>query len=56
MLLKKFAVKNYKNFKEEFVLDLGDVRDYKFNKDSIKNNVVKTHTFHLAVLMGALTN
>ena len=42
MLLKKFAVKNYKNFKEEFVLDLGDVRDYKFNKDSIKNNVVKT--------------
>lgn len=42
MLLKKFAVKNYKNFKGEFTLDLGDVRDYKFNKASIKNNVVKT--------------
>lgn len=42
MLLKKFSVKNYKNFKDEFTLDLGDVRDYKFNKDSIKENVVKT--------------
>ena len=42
MLLKKFTVKNYKNFQKEFTLDLGDVRDYKFNVNSIKSNIVKT--------------
>lgn len=42
MLLKNFSVKNYKNFKEKFTLDLADIRDYKFNRESIKDNIVKT--------------
>lgn len=42
MLLERFAVQNYKNFKEKFILDLADVRDYKFNIESTTNGVVKT--------------
>lgn len=42
MLLERFSVQNYKNFKDEFVLNLADVRDYKFNKESTNDGVVKT--------------
>ena len=42
MLLEKFSVKNYKNFKDWFVLNLSDIRDYKFNKESTLNGLVKT--------------
>ncbi|WP_299448249.1 ATP-binding protein [uncultured Phascolarctobacterium sp.] len=42
MLLEKFSVENYKNFQHRFELDLSDVRDYKFNKESIIDGVVKT--------------
>ena len=42
MLLKSFSVQNYKNFKEKFVLNLADVRDYKFNKESTIDGFVKT--------------
>lgn len=42
MLLESFAVQNYKNFKDKFILNLADVRDYKFNKESTVDGVVKT--------------
>ena len=39
-MLKKFSVKNFKNFKEKLVLDLSKVRDYEFNQHLIKNNLI----------------
>ena len=42
MYLKKFEVKNFKNFKREFTFDLSDVRDYTFNRDCVTNDVIKT--------------
>lgn len=40
-MLRKFEVCGYKNFGERFVLDLTDIRDYKFNTQYIKNNLIK---------------
>ena len=39
-MLKRFSVKNFKNFKNELVLDLSKVRDYEFNKELISNGLV----------------
>jgi len=39
-MIKKFSVKNFKNFKEELVLDFSKIRDYEFNQNLIKNNIV----------------
>lgn len=39
-MLKKFTLKNYKNFKEELVLDLDKVAGYKFNTDCVINNTI----------------
>ena len=39
-MLVKFSVKNYKNFKNEIVLDFNTKRDYQFNKKCIKNNLL----------------
>lgn len=39
-MLKKFKVKNYKNFKEELSLDFTEKHDYKFNEYCIKNNII----------------
>ena len=39
-MLKKFSVKNFKNFKDKLVLDLSKVRDYEFNEHLIKNNLI----------------
>lgn len=39
-MLKKFEVKGYKNFKDNFILDFSDVRDYDFNKQCIQNNLI----------------
>ena len=39
-MLKKFTLKNYKNFKDELVLDLDKVAGYKFNVDCIMNNTI----------------
>lgn len=39
-MLKRFEVKGYKNFKDKFVLDFSDIRDYKFSKKCIKNNLL----------------
>ena len=39
-MLKKFSVKNFKNFKEKLVLDFSKVRDYSFNQYLIKDNLI----------------
>ncbi len=39
-MIKKFSVKNFKNFQDELVLDFSKVRDYEFNKSLIKNGLV----------------
>lgn len=39
-MLKKFSVRNFKNFKETFTLDFSDVHDYQFNKQCIKNGIL----------------
>ncbi len=39
-MLKKFTVRNFKNFKETLVLDFGKVGGYKFNKECIQNGII----------------
>ena len=39
-MLKRFTVKNFKNFKNKITLDLTS-SNYEFNNKSISNNVVK---------------
>ncbi len=39
-MLEKFSVKNYKNFKDEIVLDFRIKHDYKFNRKCITNNLL----------------
>lgn len=39
-MIKKFSVKNFKNFKEKIVLDFSKVHDYEFNKHLIKNDLI----------------
>ena len=41
MRLKRFEVKNYKNFKDTFVMDFSKIHDYLFNKDCIKGKFIK---------------
>lgn len=41
-MLKTFKVKNYKNFKDELVLDFSDKKDYKFNQYAIRNDLLNT--------------
>lgn len=41
-MLAKFTVKNFKNFKESFTLDLTQTKQYSFSKDCVKNDIVKT--------------
>ena len=39
-MLKKFELKNYKNFKETIVIDFGKVGGYQFSTDCITNNTI----------------
>jgi AAA15 family ATPase/GTPase len=39
-MLKKFTVKNFKNFEKEFVFDLSNTKNYEFNTDCVKNGIV----------------
>lgn len=41
-MLLKFSVENYKSFNKKITLDLTKSRDYDFNKEAIKDGVVKT--------------
>lgn len=40
LMIKKFSVKNFKNFGKEVELDFSKVRDYEFNKNLIRNNLM----------------
>ncbi len=39
-MLKQFILKNYKNFKNELILDFGKVAGYKFNSNCIANDTI----------------
>lgn len=39
-MLKKFKVNNFKNFKDDLVVDFNNTRDYDFNKNLIKNDLI----------------
>lgn len=39
-MLQKFSVSNFKNFRQNFELDLSKVKGYQFNERSIRNNLV----------------
>lgn len=39
-MLKSFSVKNYKNFKDELKISFDNVRDYNYNQNCIKDNIL----------------
>ncbi len=39
-MLRRFEVKNFKNFNDWFILDLSDVKSYEFNPECIENDMV----------------
>ncbi len=39
-MLTKFEVKNFKNFKDNFVFDFTKTKNYNFNKECVKNGIV----------------
>lgn len=41
-MLKLFETTGFKNFDNKIILDFSDVRDYKFNSDCIKENLLNT--------------
>ncbi len=40
IMLKKFEVKNFKNFKENIVIDFSNIGGYQFNTDCITDNLI----------------
>lgn len=39
-MLKKFTVKNYKNFKDEICLDFGNIAGYQFSTDCLYEGLI----------------
>lgn len=39
-MLKRFEVQNFKNFKDKFVFDLSETKNYEFNTECVQNGVV----------------
>ncbi len=39
-MLKRFTLRNYKNFKDEITMDFGDVAGYQFSLDCIKDGLI----------------
>lgn len=39
-MIKKFSVKNFKNFKDILVVDFTKARDYSFNQELIKDGLI----------------
>lgn len=39
-MLTKFSVSNFKGFNNEFILDLGEINNYEFNKECIRNGII----------------
>lgn len=40
-MLSYFEVKGFKKFEEKVIINFEDVRDYKFNRECIKENTIK---------------
>ncbi len=40
-MLKKIKVRNFKNFRDDIELDLGNVKNYEFNQYAIQNGIIK---------------
>lgn len=40
IMLKKFIVSNYKNFKEPICIDFADIAGYQFSNDCITNGMI----------------
>lgn len=46
-MLARFKVRNFKNFRDELVLDLRNVKNYEFNTDVVSgNNIIKDAIFY----------
>lgn len=41
-MLYKFSVENFKNFRDIIEIDFSDSKNYEFNKDAVKDGIVKT--------------
>lgn len=41
-MLLEFHVKNFKNFKDELILDLSRTNNYEFSEEAVQDGVVKT--------------
>ena len=41
-MLRSFSVKGFKNFKDEIILDLSDVKEYDFNEVCILDNTIRS--------------
>ena len=39
-MLKRFALRNFKNFRDEIEIDFGSVEGYKFSTDCISDGVI----------------
>ena len=39
-MLKKFVVKNYKNFKDEITIDFENIAGYQFNMDCLSEGII----------------
>ena len=39
-MLKKFTLKNYKNFKDEVTIDFENIAGYQFNTDRLSDGVI----------------
>ena len=39
-MLKQFKLKNYKNFKDEIILDLSNIAGYQYNLDCVYDNLI----------------
>lgn len=39
-MLKKFSVENYKSFNKKITIDFGNVSDYQFNKNCVRNDLL----------------
>lgn len=40
-MLKRFLLKNYKNFKDELCINFEDIADYQFSTDCIENGIIR---------------
>lgn len=39
-MLKRFTLKNYKNFKDEITIDFENIAGYQFNTDCLSDGVI----------------